>query len=147
MNSDGRERNIPRHFPSTSETNERYNRGDCANALLLSNAFTRRLVSGWIVDSAFHLPETAHVTERTGKNGIARIFPGPIRSAPIVEAVATLEIPGELAEVSPGGSAGKSGRAPDDADSPETERYGAVTLLALCNYFTDVGGPQILATL
>ena len=64
---DRRDLNIIGHCSTTSKIPERYDRGTCANELLLRNTVIRRMRSGWNVAPAFRLPEMVVDTTRIGR--------------------------------------------------------------------------------
>ena len=67
MSFDQKELAIIGHWPSTSRMPDRYDRGVCANELLLRNAIAQRLAAGWSLAPAYHIPTTVDGSVRIGK--------------------------------------------------------------------------------
>ena len=67
LNFDQRELNIIGRWSSNSKMPERYDRAACAHELLLRNTIVQRMIEGWGLAPAFHLPVSVDKSVRIGR--------------------------------------------------------------------------------
>ena len=117
---DQRELSIIGHWPSTAKIPERYDRSVCANELLLRNTIIQRMVGGWGMAPAFHLPTTVEGHVRIGKPAI--VDPpqdSPPTLSPAGSRAVDSTMGGDVLPVTLGST-----------DSPTTEAETALSLLS-----------------
>ena len=70
---DQRELNIIGRWASSSKMPERYDRSARSNELSLRNTIVQRILQGWEMEQAFHLPATVNGAPRIGRDEVPKV--------------------------------------------------------------------------